>query len=318
MIGLVINEYILGIIIVIVSFLSFFILIGFVLHSFIFGRVNKRIESIEDVRGKYLEKYYPEIEKGKKWINEHTKEDVFIESFDKLKLHGTFIDNKKAVCLILCHGYHSYGEFDFSCIAEYYYKQGYKMLIIDERAHWKSEGKYTTFGILESKDLFSWIKYIDNRYCKNIKILIDGISMGASTALYVTGMDLPKSVKGVIADCGFTSPYNIIEYTIKTKYHLPAKPLISYINFAAYVRTGVRLNKHTTMDALKECDIPVMFLHGTDDTTVPYEMTIENYNAVRSEKNLHLVERAEHGVSYLEDKEVCTQKLQNFINNCLN
>ena len=89
------------------------------------------------------------------------------------------------------------------------------------------------------------------------------------------------------------------------------------MNFASKIRTGVKLNEYKTADALQKCKVPVFFLHGKKDSIVPYEMSIENYNAVNSYKEMYLVENADHGVSYLIEKEVCTKKLQDFIDYCL-
>lgn len=301
---------------IVILILLFLIILGFILHSSIFGRTKKLIETEDDVKGRYLEPYFKDINQGMKWMKSQNKEEILIKSFDGINLAGRLIDNHSDVCIICCHGYHSYGEFDFSCIGEYYYKKGYKILIIDERAHGKSEGRFSTFGILESKDLLEWIKYIDKRFT-NIKILIDGISMGSSTTLYATGLELPNSVKGVIADCGFTSPFDIVKYTMNRKYHLPHFPILNFVNFASKIRTGIKLNDYKTADALKKCKVPVFFLHGKKDSIVPYEMSIENYNAVNSYKEMYLVENADHGVSYLIEKEVCTKKLQDFIDYCL-
>ena len=42
---------------------------------------------------------------------------------------------------------------------------------------------------------------------KNKDIFLCGISMGCATTLMAAGLDLPDNVKGIIADCGFTSPW---------------------------------------------------------------------------------------------------------------
>ena len=56
-------------------------------------------------------------------------------------------------------------------------------------------------------------------------------------------------------------------------------------------------------EALKNCKVPVMFIHGTDDHFVPVEMTYENYKACASEKHLLIVPGAEHGMSYMVEKD---------------
>ena len=60
---------------------------------------------------------------------------------------------------------------------------------------------------------------------------------------------------------------------------------------------------YSTVDALRNCSVPIMLIHGTDDHFVPVEMTYENYKACTSPKKLFIVPGADHGMSYYIDKE---------------
>lgn len=311
-------EHLISALIVILSFLAFFFVLGYAVHAHIFGRTEKKVTKKEQLKGKYLYEYFDQIEEGLKFLGNIKKEEISITSFDGKKMHGKFIDNKSNKCIILFHGYHSYGEFDFSSIIEYYYNKGLKILIIDQRGHGKSEGKFTTFGVLERYDALEWIKYVDNRFNQKVNIVLDGISMGSSTVMYASALDLPESVKCIIADSGFVSPYEVIKFTLKSKYRLPAHPLIDFVCFAFLRKHKYSMKKETTTNALKKCKLPIFFLHGTGDTTVPYQMTIANYNNVRGEKYLKIVEGSEHGVGYLDDKVQCLQQLDEFIDKYLN
>lgn len=98
-------------------------------------------------------------------------------------------------------------------------EHGYRILLVDERAHGKSDGDTITFGIKEMHDCISWIKLVDNMYTENAGIIIAGVSMGASAVLmaagYKEGTAIPKSVIAVIADCAFTSVRDIIKACAK-------------------------------------------------------------------------------------------------------
>ena len=80
------------------------------------------------------------------------------------------------------------------------------MLQTDARAHGESEGDYIGFGCLDRKELLKWIDWVIDYCGDDTEIYLHGISMGASTALMASGLDLPSQVKGIISDCEFTSP----------------------------------------------------------------------------------------------------------------
>ena len=72
--------------------------------------------------------------------------------------------------------------------------------------------------------------------------------------------------------------------------------------------------EYSTLDAMRDCKVPVLFIHGTDDNFVPVEMTYENYKACSAPKRLLIVPGAEHGMSYLIDKEAYEKTAKDFWN----
>ena len=58
----------------------------------------------------------------------------------------------------------------------------------------------------------------------------------------------------------------------------------------------------STLDAMGNCRVPVLFVHGSDDGFVPVEMTYENFKACAGPKRLLIVPGATHGMSYLVDQ----------------
>ena len=52
------------------------------------------------------------------------------------------------------------------------------------------------------------------------------------------------------------------------------------------------------MEAVKNCKVPVFFIHGEADDYVPCEMSRRNYEACASRKKLMTVPSAAHGLSY--------------------
>ena len=134
-------------------------------------------------------------------------EDVFLPSYDGLRLHGQLLQQPGAKgTILLFHGYRSSWIIDFSIVLPYYYSLGYNLLAVDERAHGQSEGVYITFGVHERRDAATWAQYAAMHFGLDHPLFLGGLSMGATTVLLASALELPPSVRGVIADCGFSSP----------------------------------------------------------------------------------------------------------------
>ena len=127
--------------------------------------------------------------------------------------------------------------------------------------------------------------------------------MGAATVLMTTGAKLPPNVVGVIADCGFTSPQAIWRHVTVNNLHFPyGKGQEKLIRRLCMKRMEMDPDEYSTTAALKNCKIPVLFIHGALDRFVPLEMTYENFSACASEKRLFIVPDAQHGMSYFVDR----------------
>lgn len=240
-------------------------------------------------------------------------EDVYITSFDGLQLHGRLLSRDGAKgTILLFHGYRSCADGDFGCAVPLMRSLGFQVLLVDQRAHQKSEGRYITFGLLERQDALCWAREMSRRFGAEHPLYLDGISMGAATVLMAASLPLPDSVRGIIADSGFTSPKAIIGSVIR-RLHLPAKPLLWLMNLWSRMLVGVSLDAYCAPEAMKSCRLPVLFVHGKADSLVPWEMTRENYDACQSEKTLLLVEEADHGESFLVDRAACEKAMRAFL-----
>ena len=258
-------------------------------------------------------RYYETILDADQWLREHHAQDVWIESYDGLKLHGHWVAAKNPVgTVLLVHGYRSTKLVDFGVAFDYYHEKGLNLLIPDQRCHGKSEGKYITFGIKESRDMLSWILYHNNAFGE-YPVLMSGMSMGATTVMLTAGEMLPENVCGVIADCGFTSPKDILSSVFKDKTHLPAAPTLWAADLFTRLFAGFSLNEKSTEESLSRTRLPVLLIHGTADRFVPCEMTKRSFAACSAPKKLLLVEGAGHGVSFLKDHERYTAYVEEFL-----
>ena len=256
---------------------------------------------------------YKEIFKdGLSYIDSLSSERVYIKSFDGLKLAASYYNNNSNTTILLFHGYRSDGRFDFACVVKFYMELGLNVLVVDQRANGESEGKITTFGIKERYDVVSWTKFINENYSPK-NIFLSGVSMGATTVMMAADLDLTKNVRGIIADCGFTSAPDIIKKVAQQSFKINASPILPLLNLMCKLFGKFSLYETTTVDALSKSDIPVFFIHGRNDGFVPCEMSELSHKAARGEKHIVIVDNADHGISFLVDGENVKQQISNFV-----
>ena len=231
-------------------------------------------------------------------------EDLYLPSFDGLRLHGQLLQQPGAKgTILLFHGYRSSWMIDFSIVLPYYHSLGYDLLVVDERAHGQSEGDYITFGVRERKDVVTWAQYAARHFGPGHPLVLDGLSMGAAAVLMASALELPPSVKGIIADSGFTSPYAIMKSVWRAHVKwLPAAPPLAFVNICARLFAGFSLRQASAVEAAAKTALPLLLIHGRADTFVPYTMSQAVFDACTAPKRLVLVDGAKHGCSYLVDR----------------
>lgn len=231
-------------------------------------------------------------------------EEVEITSRDGLRLVGHWYpcENAKRV-IVAMHGWRSSWNMDFGMIADFWHNEGCSILFAEQRGQNKSEGEYMTFGYMERYDCLDWVNFVNERTESKYPVYLAGVSLGASTVLMTAGIDLPENVKGVIADCGFSSAYGIwshvVKVNMKLSYGLRGKVIDAYCK----KHIGATSKEISTVEAMKKTRLPILFIHGSDDKFVPVDMSFENYKACAAPKDLLVVPGAIHGQSYDVDQE---------------
>ncbi len=250
-----------------------------------------------------------------KWFQSVNHEDVEINSWDGLKLHGYFIEPKTPSdkIAILIHGYAGRAE-GMSAFGKFYREDlNYNILMPDNRGHGKSDGNYIGFGWHDRLDCLEWINYIIDRFGEDSKILLHGISMGGATVLMTSGEDLPKNVKAIVSDCTYTSVNDQLKYQLKRMYKLPSFPILQFTSLITKIRAGYFFKDASALKQVDKSKAPILFVHGTKDIFVPYEMVNELYKNCVSEKDIFIVPDAQHGTAYRDDREGYEKKVIEFI-----
>ncbi|MBE6729786.1 MAG: alpha/beta hydrolase [Ruminococcaceae bacterium] len=301
--------------IILLSLIIFILLTSYICFRKTFYTSRKEIHGEFDLPEGEIYKPYKDIMVN--WMKEikgTEKATYTLTSFDGLKLVGRYYENfKNAEIELMFHGYRGDAKRDLCGGVQRCKVLGRNAFIVDQRACGDSDGNIITFGINEKKDCISWINFLINEFGDDVKIIITGISMGATTVLLAAGEKLPKNVIGVLADCGFSSAKEIIKKTIK-EMNLPPNLAYPLVYLGAKIYGNFNLNESNAVEAVKKAYLPIIYFHGESDNFVPCEMSKINYNATISKKKLITIKKAGHGLCYLVEPDTYVKELSNFFN----
>lgn len=240
-----------------------------------------------------------------------TREDVIDDAADESRVEKDSHVAMQRPLALFFHGYRSPAQRDGCGGFEMMREMGIDVLMVDQRAHGQSEGETITLGIKEQYDCLDWIRYCVHSFGSDRPMVLVGISMGAATVLLATGHKLPACVKGVVADCGYSSVKRMVKQEIG-KMGLPKEIGWRLVKLGARVFGGFDPEEGEVAEALTRCKIPVLLIHGREDRFVPWEMSAENYDAISGEKELLTVPDAGHGMSWYLDQESYRRAVKTF------
>ena len=297
------------------------LLISFLIGSFIAFRLayyNKNDKDItyDVLTGVGYDQFHDQMIELIKGSDVLPYEQVSIKSFDKLTLYGRlYIVDEKAPIHIQFHGYRGQAVRDFSGGVRVPQENGHNVLLVDQRAHGKSEGHVITFGIKERRDVLSWVDFVKSRFGDDVKIVLEGISMGAATVLMASNFDMPN-VKAIFADCPYSSPKEII-LKVSRSMGLTDFLSIPLLSFGALFYGHFNWNSASAVESVKDSKYPILIIHGRADRYVPIEMSRKIKEA---NPNIRLEEfdDAAHGMSYMVDEARYKRIVKEFVDNSLN
>ena len=245
-------------------------------------------------------------------------ERVHITSRDGLKLAGDWYPGQPGRPVhICCHGYRGLGVRDFCGGAQSLLARGDGVLLIHERAQGDSQGHTMTFGIREREDVALWAEYCAERF-PGTPLFLHGISMGAATVLMTSALPLPAAVKGILADCPYDVPKDIIVLTAKKHAGPLAGLLWPFLTVGAFLfGNGLRFGNVCCHEAVKHANVPILIVHGEDDRFVPAYMSEPMAAAIPALVTRVTFPNAGHGMSYLMDTPRYQAMTEAFLNKCL-
>nr|WP_206762642.1 alpha/beta hydrolase [Clostridium perfringens] len=302
-------------IIIAIIVIVFFLATGLYIFK---STVTRELHDIEKSYSRYVENnLFDEA-----LYNSASKEDITLKSFDGLNLTSTLIMNENPTnkFIVLVHGVSicyvgSLKYFDI------FYKNGFNLLIVNQRRHGKSEGKYSTYGFYEKYDVNMWIEYLKSRFGNDIILGLHGESMGAGTVMET--IPLNDSIKFVIEDCGYSNFHELIGFQITHAYknrlvRKILRPSLIFANFFMKTKAKFSMKKIVPIDIVSSTSLPMMFIHGKEDYFVPWYMAVDLYKAkTKGYKELYLVEGAKHAEALEVNKILYEKKIMTFIEKAL-
>lgn len=252
-------------------------------------------------------------EQTDQWLQMVRQEEAELVSEDGLKLKGDvfWTDSGSHKWLIAVHGYTGKRQ-DMQNVAGFYGLQGYNVLTPDMRAHGESQGTYIGMGWLDRQDILKWIQYVID-LDDQAEIVLHGISMGGATVMMASGEKLPQQVKGIVEDCGYTSVWDIFSDELSYLFHLPDFPILYVADGIAWLRAGYEFKSASALEQVAKSQVPILFIHGSEDNFVHTDMVYELYDACQAPKELLVIQGAGHGDAYKMDPELYFHTVFSFL-----
>ncbi len=268
-------------------------------------------------RGDVYEAFRKDMVAWTDMIRAYPYREYSITSFDGLTLRAKFFEHKPGAPIeLMFHGYKGNAERDLNGGVERCFRLGHSALLIDHRGAGFSDGKTVTFGILEKRDCLAWVDFAVQEFGEDARLILTGISMGAATVMMAAGEPLPPQVKYVLADCGYTSPREIITKVMRS---MELSPAIFYpcARLAARLFARFSLEEDSPLKAVQRATVPIVFAHGDADDFVPYDMSVRLHAACASEKKkLVTIHGAGHGLAFPVGQDEYVNELAEFKREC--
>ena len=276
----------------------------------VFHRKKEWVMEDSDLKGTQYEQVEQEFKGNIRIAKKMPREDVVIYATDGVRLVGKYYDVNSTKTLICVHGYQANCFNNFSLALQEFTKNGYNVLLIDQRAHGESGGNFTTMGYKEQYDLLKWVDWVETNKPNVQEIYLYGISMGGTTIGLASDKLSETKVKAIVMEGAFNCFYEELSFSAQK---IPfKKPAISFQVRALKTFLKADMMKSVTQ-SLSKTNIPVLFLHNENDVSVPLEFMQKNYDACTSKKEKIILPGNEHALCFMLGGEEVRQSIFSFL-----
>ncbi len=278
---------------VLILILLLLLLAGFGFYFAGFAMGGKR-QTLEEARA-WQEAHY-----DLSWYDPLEKTDYTVSSFDGYVLHAQLLKNPRGgrKYVLISHGYTD-NRFGALKYASLYLDQGFHVLVYDLRGHGANEPAFCTYSVREGKDVLAMIRDARERFPEAELFGIHGESLGAASSVAALAEKPP--IDFVVADCGFSDIAPVLKAGLQSM-HFPGF-LVHAASLCAKLRFGYSFREMRPIEHLAENRIPILFLHGAEDTFILPEHSQRMKEATGGYAELHLIPGAGHANSVLTDPE---------------
>lgn len=296
----------------------------------------------KDIPGSYEYMFgeYPHI---KPWVDSlqavGALRDTFIINHEGRQLHAIFAAAPEPTdkTAVIVHGYTD-NAIRMLMIGYLYNKElKYNILLPDLQDQGLSDGPAIQMGWKDRLDVKRWTEVAHELfrqwddishdtiikvegYCQigiesieKMQMVVHGISMGAATTMMLSGEKLPDYVKCFVEDCGYTSVWDEFSHELKAQFGLPPFPLMYTASWLCDAKYDWNFKEASSLNQVKKCKLPMLFIHGDADTYVPTWMVHPLYEAKPEPKELWLVPGAKHAMSYKDYPQEYTERVKEFV-----
>ena len=245
--------------------------------------------------------------------------EVSFYSKDNIKLAGYFLGRENAQAnLLLCHGYRGGKEFMYGYLDMF---PKFNILMFDFRAHGQSEGKITSIGCHEYKDVIAAAHFLKDKTTsagkKPLPLIIIGISMGGAASIKAAETDAGLC-DALIIDSTYSDLKRTIIKTFSAKSGLPHYPFYPIVKTMLEYFGGCSLDIMNTSKAVRKIYKPILFIHSCNDNfTSPKNSLMLYENASSKYAKLWIGPKCRHGWLHSYYSELYKKKVTKFLAHAL-
>ncbi len=227
-------------------------------------------------------------------------DEIRYTTVDGLTIRGWFIPASSAASantqatIILAHGY-SHNRAQMNEYMKFLHERGFNVLSFDFRGNGESDGKYTTVGYNEQKDVDGAVEWLKANHPKeSSKIGILGISMGGATAILATAHN--KKIDAIVTDSSFSKLSNVVDAFFVIVAKLPAYPFSPVTVRIAEIETKAHIDEVVPVKYVADiAPRPILIIHSKVDKDILYDKNaLPLYETAGNPKQLWSVDGGGH------------------------